>query len=227
MVYITINLKNKGIKNMQSADIIFLVILVVILVVKLKNVLGSRPEGEENQPKIQIIKMPLEKKEKEESEEKTEEPKEMTEIDLKIKKIQDACPSFDVDDFMKKAPKAFEYIASAFAKGDKKALDSLLSRTIYKGFCDVIDQRAENKETAEFSLIGFDKVELVDAEIYGACLEMTVKFVTEQTNIIKNEAGEIVEGDPTYIETVTDVWTFRREMKSSSPTWILIKTHQQ
>lgn len=227
MVYITINLKNKGIKKMQSADIIFLVILVVILAVKLKNVLGSRPEGEENQPKIQIIKMPVEKQEEEKQQEQPEKAEEKTEIELKIKKIEDACPSFNVDDFMKKAPRAFEYIASAFAKGDKKALDSLLSRALYKGFSDVIDRRAESKETAEFSLIGFDKVELIDAEIYGACLEMTVKFVTEQTNIVKNEAGEVIEGDPTYIETVTDIWTFRREIKSASPTWILIKTHQQ
>ncbi|MCQ2966322.1 MAG: Tim44/TimA family putative adaptor protein [Alphaproteobacteria bacterium] len=212
---------------MQPADIIFLVILVIILAVKLKGVLGSRPEGEENQPKVQIIKMPVKEQEIEKEQKAEKKDEEKTEIELKLKKIEDVCPSFDADDFMKKAPKAFEYIATSFAKGDKKALDALLSRTMYKGFCDVIDKRVENKETAEFSLIGFDKVELINAEIYGACLEMTVKFVTEQTNIIKNEAGEIIEGDPTYIETVTDVWTFRREMKSASPTWILIKTQQQ
>ena len=38
---------------------------------------------------------------------------------------------------------------------------------------------------------------------------------------LKNEKGEVIEGDPEQIKLVTDVWVFRKDLKSSDPTWYL------
>ena len=128
---------------------------------------------------------------------------------------------------MQKAPRAFEYIAAAFAKGKKSDLKPLLSSEIFKSFEKAIDDRKERNETAEFSLIGFKTIRLVKAEMIGDDVELTVEFETEQTNIVKDGQGQVVIGDPTYIETVTDVWTLRKNMKSGSPIWVLTATHNK
>ena len=138
-----------------------------------------------------------------------------------------ASSSFDLVDFMQKAPRAFEYIALAFANGDKESLKPLLSENIYKSFEKAIDERKERNETAEFSLIGFKSIKLTDAQLFGSEVELTVEFETEQTNIIKNAAGEVIVGDPTYIETVTDIWTLKKNMRSDDPIWVLTATHSK
>ena len=144
-----------------------------------------------------------------------------------LKKIKEAFPSFDLVDFMQKAPRAFEYIALAFAGGDKESLKPLLSENIYKSFEKAIDTRKERNETAEFSLIGFKSIRLTDAKMFGSEVELTVEFETEQTNIVKNADGAVVVGDPTYIETVTDIWTLKKNMRSADPVWVLTATHSK
>jgi predicted lipid-binding transport protein (Tim44 family) len=53
---------------------------------------------------------------------------------------------------------------------------------------------------------------------------ITVKFISEQVNLLKNSKGEVIEGDPNFIETVTDVWTFTKNLKNFDPTWALSST---
>lgn len=226
-------------QQFQFMDIVFLGIIVLLLVNRLRSVLGTRPADEnpqntQTQPSNKIVDI---------SEYRTLESgngvrleqdlsaagdfEKDAEIIQTLTKIKETYPTFDLVEFMQKAPRAFEYIAQAFAAGNKEELAPLLSRDIYKRFEKVIIERAERSETAEFSLIGFKSIKLVNAALIGNLVELTVEFETEQTNILKNKDGEIILGDPTYIETVTDVWTFRREMKSSSPIWILTATHHK
>ena len=150
-----------------------------------------------------------------------------SEIVRNLKKIKESFPSFDLVDFMQKAPRAFEYIALAFAGGDKESLKPLLSDNIYKSFEKAIDERKERNETAEFSLIGFKSIKLTAAQLFGSEVDLTVEFETEQTNIVKDSDGNVIVGDPTYIETVTDIWTLKKDMRSSDPVWVLTATHSK
>jgi predicted lipid-binding transport protein (Tim44 family) len=51
-----------------------------------------------------------------------------------------------------------------------------------------------------------------------------VRFVGEQTYIVRNKAGEIVEGSPREIKKTRDTWTFARAMGSDDPNWQLVAT---
>lgn len=220
----------------QFLDLIFLAIIVLLLIGRLRSVLGTRPDGDESKPEAEprpskIVDISEYRTLENNPEEKEEDDllispafNEDSEIMHNLQKIKEKYPSFDLSEFMHKAPRAFEYIAQAFAKGDKDELRPLLSPDIYKKFEKAIDERLEKKETAEFSLISFKSIKLLQAEITGEFVDLTVEFETEQTNLIKNAEGETVAGDPTYIETVTDIWTLRKNMKSASPVWILTKT---
>ena len=44
------------------------------------------------------------------------------------------------------------------------------------------------------------------------------------TSVGKNTSGEIVEGDSKKIKRQKDSWTFSKDIKSSSPNWLLVAT---
>ena len=225
-------------QQFQFLDIIFLGIVVLLLVNRLRSVLGTRPSAdnsvknrtEEPAKIVDISYRTLESATGSKMEPDiaaSSEFEENAEVVQNLKKIKEVFPSFDLVDFMQKAPRAFEYIAVAFAKGDKESLKPLLSDNIYQSFEKAIDDRKERNETAEFSLIGFKSIKLTDAQLFGSEVELTVEFETEQTNIVKNAAGEVIVGDPTYIETVTDIWTLKKSMRSDDPIWVLTATHSK
>lgn len=232
-------------QQFQFLDIIFLGIIVLLLVNRLRNVLGTRPSSDEpaqnNEPaqtsaasdkivdisEYRTIESAGGAAKMEHDLAASGDFEENAEVVQNLKKIKETYPSFDLVDFMQKAPRAFEYIAAAFAKGNKNDLKPLLSPEIYASFEKVINERKERGETAEFNLIGFKTIRLTKAETAGDDVELTVEFETEQTNIVKDSQGQVIVGDPTYIETVTDVWTLRKNMKSGSPVWILTATHNK
>lgn len=233
-------------QQFQFLDIVFLGIIVLLLVNRLRSVLGTRPSSDETVKNNETTVQTTSASDKivDISEYRTIESaggaakmehdpaavgdfEENAEVVQNLKKIKETYPSFDLVDFMQKAPRAFEYIAAAFAKGNKNDLKPLLSPGIFASFEKVIDERKERGETAEFSLIGFKTIRLIKAETAGDDVELTVEFETEQTNIVKNSQGQLIVGDPTYIETVTDVWTLRKNMKSNNPIWVLTATHNK
>lgn len=220
----------------QFLDLVFLAVIVLLLVLRLRSVLGTRPASEEknrnsvdNDRETSKIVDISEYRTVENVSDATEadnfEKTDNTpEVIQSLRKIKETFPTFNLPDFMQKAPKAFEYIAQAFAAGNKEDLKPLLSADLYKKFEKVIDERIQKGQTAEFSLIGFKKIRLLKAEIIGDFVELTVEFETEQTNLVKYSEGKTIIGDPTYIETVTDIWTLRKDMKTSTPVWILAAT---
>ncbi len=222
-------------QQFQFTDIVFLAIVVLLLFNRLRGVLGTRPDRDDDAGRRSSTVVDIDDYRSIESADgavKLEHDPDASagfeqdaEVVKNLKEIKEKFPAFDLVDFMQKAPRAFEYIAAAFAKGNKGDLKPLLSDGIYDSFARAVDERAERGETAEFSLIGFKSIRLTKAEMFGNDVELTVEFETEQTNIVKDAQGKVVVGDPTYIETVTDVWTLRKNMLSKSPAWILTATH--
>ena len=58
----------------------------------------------------------------------------------------------------------------------------------------------------------------------GRVAFLTLKFVTEQINVTRDDKGEVVDGDTTHVATVTDIWTFARNTRSRNPNWTLVAT---
>ena len=62
------------------------------------------------------------------------------------------------------------------------------------------------------------------AELKADEARVTVKFVSQQINVTKDQEGRIVDGDPSEVANITDIWTFARQVKSRDPNWVLIAT---
>lgn len=141
--------------------------------------------------------------------------------------IRAADPGFEPLGFTAGARAAFTSIVEAFARGDTATLRPLLDSATFASFEGAIRGRAERKEKAETTLIGFEASDIAAAEMQGTHAAVTVRFVSEQINVVRNDEGQIVDGNPNEVQKVVDLWTFRRDTKSSDPNWQLIKTESE
>lgn len=141
-----------------------------------------------------------------------------------LAQISQADASFGPGEFIEGAGMAFEMILNAYAAGDTSVLKKLLSADVYGNFNQAIRDREQAGEVLEDTLVDIKKAEIVEAfmEAHQACV--TVKFVTEQVNATRDENGDVVDGNPNAIITVTDFWTFARNTRSKDPNWTLIAT---
>ena len=215
-------------------DIIILLVVVVLVFSKLKSLLGTRPDNFE-QRKIsdenaaKIFDMIVKEAEKNaaaearnmEKEEVQVPEEELSEIDKVLAKI----PGFNREKFLTGAERAFEIIISAFSKGDVETLEMLVSKSLLKKFQEIIEKRKAEGITSETDFIGFDDVEITNAKISKSeVAKITVRFVSEQVNILKKKDGEVIEGDENFIQNITDSWTFERALTSTNPNWLLVST---
>ena len=141
--------------------------------------------------------------------------------------IRAADPNFEPLGFTAGARAAFTTIVEAFAKGDTATLRPLLDGPTYASFEAAIRGRAERKEKAETTLIGFEASDISSAAMDGTNAIVTVRFVSEQINVVRNSESQIIDGNPNEVQKVIDLWTFRRDTKSSDPNWLLIKTESE
>jgi predicted lipid-binding transport protein (Tim44 family) len=135
-----------------------------------------------------------------------------------------ADPSFSAEGFLQGSGKAFEMIVAAYAKNDLDTLRTLLSPDVYAQFASAIQDREQRGETLSSELVVLKPPRLESIEMRGSAAHVSVIFQSEQTNVTKNKAGEIVEGSPDHIESVTDIWTFSRDTQSRDPNWMLVAT---
>lgn len=135
-------------------------------------------------------------------------------------------PGFSVTEFLGGARGAYEWILMGFEKGKLDDLVPLLSKDVYDSFQSVIDAREAEGLSVEATFVGLRELVLQDATFDRDTreAEVTVRFVGEITSVIRNRAGEIVEGSPTEIKRQRDVWTFARRMGMDDPNWQLVAT---
>ena len=145
-------------------------------------------------------------------------------LSMGLAAIKRADPGFNEEEFLGGARAAFEMIVDAFSHGDSSALRPLLAPDVMQQFDGVIQQRKANGETMETILHGVKAIAISDARLDGSNAVVTVKYVTEQTNVMRDRDGAILDGDPKVIETATDLWSFARDVRATDPNWLLVAT---
>ena len=73
-------------------------------------------------------------------------------------------------------------------------------------------------------LVALRNAEVAAAEVRGTRARVQVRFVSEQINVTRDAAGQVVDGDPKRIAEVVDLWTFERDTRSRDPNWELAET---
>lgn len=141
-----------------------------------------------------------------------------------IADIQALDPTFTAGEFVAGAQSAFRMIVDAYAAGDRQTLEQLLAKDVYESFESAIADREHSDQTFETHIEKIRGAEIVEAETIGGEARVTVLFVTEQANATRDSSGELIDGDPDVIETISDLWTFARDTSLADPNWQLVET---
>ena len=141
-----------------------------------------------------------------------------------ISEIKRADKRFDIQAFLTGAHMSFEMVLGAFAAGERKQLESLLSPEVFANFSQAIKEREESGESIDDSLVGIRSADMVEAYMEGRTAHVTVKFVSDQVSVVRNGSGDVIEGDPAHTTEVTDFWTFARDVRSRDLNWTLVAT---
>lgn len=135
-------------------------------------------------------------------------------------------PGFSVGTFLQGARGAYEMILMAFEKGEMDRIKPFLSTEVFDTFSEAVAQRERDGLKVEANFVGLREMVLHEAEFNRDTREadISVRFLGELTSVVRNAAGEVVEGSPTAVKKQRDVWTFSRRMGADDPNWHLTAT---
>ena len=236
------NISYKVGADVQFLDIIFFALVAAFVIFRLSRTLGSRPDNTQVDPNRQDSQDPndnvvsmlnrdgpdQEGDDSDNSENADRAQPELTDdaalAAAGIAEIRLADPAFDASQFLTGAKFAFESVVTAFAAGDRETLGKLLTRDVLENFSGAIDEREERGETLETTVVGVPSADVVDARMTGRTAEVTVKFVTELMNVIRDATGALPPGKSDSVRVVTDIWTFVRDVRAPDPNWALAET---
>ena len=217
--------------NSPLIQLLVLAGIAVFLILRLKNVLGTR-EGFEKPPvsdqttssprsgpAFEVIEGGPDLDITDHVPENSPSAKALAEM----KRIE---PSFGVSDFLQGARSAYEMIVMGYERGDLAEIQPFLAEDVYESFVDGVAAREDQGLTIDANFIGVSELELVEARLDETTkeAEMTIRFVGELTSEVRNREGEVVEGSSKEIKRQKDTWVFARVMGSDDPNWLLVST---
>lgn len=135
--------------------------------------------------------------------------------------IADADPSFDPTGFAGGARQAYEMIVLAYAAGDVKQLESLLTERVMTAYAASIDARADAGQKMVTEIERVKRVEIVEASLNANRARVRVAVEAEIASEVRDSDGQIVEGDLSILKPVDEVWSFERDITSQNPNWRL------
>lgn len=146
-------------------------------------------------------------------------------LDTKLTELQNIDPGFDKKEFLSGAEQAFQMVVNGFNEGDRETLKQLLDKKLFTVFEQAIATREKNNEIWDNSLLRIQSSTITHISLKKSVAFITVKFVSDQILVTKDQKGKIIEGDPDQIDVLTDSWTFTRDLTSQDPNWLLVETH--
>lgn len=144
-----------------------------------------------------------------------------------LAEIARADRTFQTTAFLRSAQDAFVMIVEAFAGGDRDTLKMLLAEPVFKAFLGVINQREATGQKASVEIHAIRKAEIVAARLEHRDAFVTVRFIADETNVLRDSADQVLHGNPDRVTETVDVWTFVRDTKSREPGWLLIETNDE
>jgi predicted lipid-binding transport protein (Tim44 family) len=216
--------------NSSMIQLLVLAGVAIFLFIKLRAVLGTR-DGYEKPPAPLEDARPRSKREFEvidggPDRDITDLVTEGSPSAVALAAMKKAEPGFAVGTFLEGARGAYEMILMAFDKGELANIKPFLATDVYDSFSEAVAQREKDGLRIEATFVGLREMVLHEATFDAGSREadISVRFLGETTSVVRNNAGEVVEGSPTEIKKQRDVWTFSRRMGADDPNWRLSAT---
>ena len=212
-------------------QLIVLGAIAIFLILRLKNVLGTR-DGFEQPPKVEAPETARRRFDVIDGTAETDDgdigdhAEPGSPAALALARMKQMEPSFNVGEFLTGAKSAYEMILMAFERGDLSEVRPFLADPVADAFQAVIDERKAAGQTVEAQYIGTRETALAGAEFDEATseAEISARFTGEMIVATRDASGAVVDGDPKAARKQRDVWTFARQMGQNDPNWLLVAT---
>ena len=212
-------------------DIVIFALLTLVLVWRLRAVLGRRVDVEGPALAPVPVAMYQQKTEAppapvEEPSAKFDIPQPATRVGQILAEIEASQPGFKPEAFLQNAQKAFRDIVTAFAIGDRDTLRRYLTPEAFAGFDAAITAREAAKEQQRTEIVGINSLSIVDAFFTRFDARETsridVQIVSRQISILNDLGGQPLVGTESVTE-FSDLWQFESEtgLNSPVPSWRL------
>lgn len=216
--------------NSPMIQLLVLAGIAVFLILRLKNVLGTREGFEETPSSAQ----PTERRGRPDLEvieggpdlditDHAEEGSSQADALAGMKRLE---PSFNVGEFIGGARGAYEMIVMGYENGELAEIQPFLTEEIYESFVDGVAAREDQGLTIDANFFGVREMKMVDATLDPKTneAEISIRFVAELTSAVRDRGGDIVEGSTSEVKKQKDTWSFARIMGSDDPNWLLVST---
>jgi len=203
--------------------------IAVVLILRLRSVLGTR-EGFEKppvprtaaksaRPDFEVIEGGPDR----DITDHVDEDSPQAETLAAMKRVE---PSFSVTEFVQGARGAYEMIVMGFERGDLDDIQPFLAEDVFQTFVDVVADREDQGLKIEAEFVGVRETVLQDVTFdkMTNTAEIAMRFVGELTSVVRDRAGDIVEGNANTVKRQKDSWTFARTMGENDPNWLLVAT---
>ena len=144
-----------------------------------------------------------------------------------VRAILAADSNFDVARFLDGAKAAYRMILEAFWKGDLDTLKSHVEPHIYDAFAASVEQRTKDGLTLDNRLVAIEQAVISEATLERSVALVTVRFEADIAAVTRNGEGQVVAGSMSDAVQTRDLWTFRRDLASRDPNWLLIETDEE
>ena len=204
---------------MPFIDILIFAVIAVLLVLRLRSVLGQKTgyedqsRGKETAERFEQKPIPI-----------RPDVQAAANDGHGMDALRRAEPSFSEAQFLDGAKAAFGIILSAYAEGDMAQLKRLLSYDLLQSFTQSIQQRASDGEALSITIEDISHVSILNAQVFDNIASVTVDFHSTQTRMITDEGGNVIDDEGTGKLELVDIWTFERDLTLSDPNWKLAET---
>lgn len=141
-----------------------------------------------------------------------------------LESIKTLDPAFDEKAFLQNARATFTMIVEDFAKGDLSRSRNLLGPNVLPHFENAIEARQKAGQSMENRVLRIKDAEVTAAHAEGTRMDITVRFMSEQENILSDSSGRVIGGGEGRVEEIADLWTFARDSQSANANWVLSET---
>jgi predicted lipid-binding transport protein (Tim44 family) len=143
-----------------------------------------------------------------------------------VRALLAADPGFDVAQFLEGGKAAYRMILESFWKGDLDTLRAHADDHVFETFAAAVEQRKADELTVDNRLVAIEQAVIADAQLDRSVALVTVRFEADIAAVTRNKDGEMVAGSLSDAVQTRDLWTFRRDIASNDPNWLLIETDE-
>jgi predicted lipid-binding transport protein (Tim44 family) len=144
-----------------------------------------------------------------------------------VRAILAADPAFDVARFLEGAKAAYRMILEAFWKGDLAAVRDHVDDHVNETFAAAVEQRTKDGLVLDNRLVAIEQAVIAEAAVDHGLAVLTVRFEADIAAVTRDAGGQVVAGSMSDAVQTRGLWTFRRDLSTRDPNWVLIETDEE